>query len=809
MSSRAPLLALVVYAAACGCGSPPPPSPAPHAPTAARTVGASRASRTPAQRESPPPSRCERAQQKLALGSKLAADGFAQRAERLAEAASALCPERAGAAKALIERERHASAAVAKTAGTGVEEVWAAAGRARASGDLARARRLSSLATRAHQQRGTAVTTWSSLGEVGVLALSRDGALLLGNTGPGELVILDGRTLVPKVFVELGGAAPRGRGGATDIRAARFAPGGELVGLVEAGALVLVDVQSGAQKRKLEWSGQSVEDFDFAPDGASVVTASRESFDVIVRRFDVRSGDSMGELRLPGAHSVPAFALSRDGALVAVAGRSGTIELLDAKKLEKKRTLTQKASEGTLALAFSPSGDRLAALSSGASLEVFGTANGKAAAQASLDRPWHTALLGFSADGSRIRVVGGTWGEALVEIDAASGQPLTSRRLLRGRAVLAADGTVVAMSDDRGGISVVDVASGKPIVEALRRESRVEGLALTDGHLAVAREIRGGSDSRVEIFVASVRREPWFASTPGYKAVLAFSPKGQRLAGHFGGNGVRAWEVATGAALDLPDAPEWVDSLAFDGPGRLRGAGGPFELRLFSLDIGAGAWSDDLRLKRESGTRAAALSGKVAVVAGKELLLFDFETKRASELERPKGAESVAVSADSRFLVTVSERGTERSPLPSGRPRQLLSARCKRGPARLSADASAVLVGCSYRDLAVIRATGERAIAWEVSRAELSATGRVLATEHDGRVSVVAGDAKPPVSLVLGLEGAAVATTPSGEIERFGDASDVADRTFCRAGNRAYPFELCEDAFYRDHLLEDALAEAL
>lgn len=792
-------LVVISAAAAASCAGAPGPDPRPlPGPATAREAppAPTRAAIEPG--ETPLPTPCERATSKLTLADTLGSQGYSARAKRLAEQAAALCPAKQPVARALLERDAAATSAAGKGVATTAEALWATSRSASAAGDLPRARRLAALAAARFEQQGSRVTTWTGVASVSAIALSRDGSSLLGRSDGGELLILDTKRLEPRVFLgEL----------AASVDSAQFSPDGRTVALLERGSVVLYDTTSGAQGKKLEWAEQSIQAFSFSVDGASVFTGARSGFDAVLRRFDVRTGDSAGEALLPKVRAITALAVSPDGGTLAVASDREVLTAFDAKKLTKLRVFG-KAPQGVSAtvLAFSPTGDRLASVSAATALDVWDVASGKALSHATLERPWRATVLGFSGDGKRIRTTGGTWGEALADFDAATGQPLSSKQLPSGEQVLSPDAAVVAVSTRSGGLAIVDAATGKVTLERSRAPQRIEDLAVADGHLALARVVRESGNDHVEVFVVGTRAEPArFFGAPGYKATLALSRFGRRLAGNFGGKSVRAWEVASGKPFELPDAPEWVDALHFAGADTLRGAGGPFELQLFSLGFGDAAWRPEHKLQR--GRRVLGLSdSRAATMTEDALLVLDLGKSAPRKLGPEKDTRALALSHDGEVLILVSARGTERLALPRGAPRELLSSRCTDGPAAVSADGSVVLARCSYKELALFTASGTLTRQAEAGHVALSPDGRVVVTERDGRVTVSGQDLKPRVTLELSaLPGGVIARAENGELERFGQESE-SDRPFCRAGSRAFPFELCEDVVYRDHLVIDALS---
>lgn len=750
------------------------------------------------------PDACARASAKLSRAERLAASGFVQRANRLLEQAGSLCAAKQSEAREAAARNLDATRALSKG---DAEALWAAALAARAS-DPARARRLASLAVLAHQKQGESVTAWRGLGDVRVLALSHDGAKLLAEGRQGEVLSVDAATLAPKVFFDVPAPADQARRRHFgQAEGAAFSPSGSVAALASGGAIVLYDTTTGARTTKLEWADRPIRSFVFSSDGQSVFAGLEVGIDAEVRRFDVKTGDSLGDYQVKGGRDVTALATSADGKWVAVGSRSAALELVDAKKLTKAKSFG-KAGAAPSALAFSPSGDRLAAISSAASLEVWNTATGALVASAQLERAWGSTLLGFSADGSRVRVSGGTWGDVLMEVDAGSGKSLTAKKVPGRGGLLSKDGRVLVVGSEGNGIHVVDTQTGKVTAEAARRRVRLEDVAITDGTLALARELDEGGERSIELLVASVLTDaPRFSRVPGYKATLALSPHGRRVAGSFGGKSVRVFETESGKSLALPDALEWVDVLTFLGPDELRAAGGPFELKVFTARLGQSSWTANLSQKR-SGSRSVALGGPYAAVSSDEgLSIIELGTTKVTQLPKEKDYRGSAISADGRVLVTVSGRGTVRRSLPGGSHEKLLSGHCNYGAPDVSADGSVVLVRCSYRELGLLLPSGDVTVPLEANRTLLSPRANVVLTEQDGVIALRGRDLKERARVELGARpGSVLVTSPDGGVELVGDEPGPADRWFCRVGRRAKPFELCEDLMLRDDLLVDALA---
>src|SRR5690606_409841 len=104
--------------------------------------------------------------------------------------------------------------------------------------------------------------------------------------------------------------------------------------------------------------------FAFGADGKSIFSGARHSWSGVVRRFDLATGDSQGEYAIEKDRGISALAVH--GSQLAVGTQSGTLELIDASKLTKLRALRTQPGSPIATIAFSPSGERVAALTASA-----------------------------------------------------------------------------------------------------------------------------------------------------------------------------------------------------------------------------------------------------------------------------------------------------------------------------------------------------------------------------------------------------------------------------------------------------------
>lgn len=780
----------------CGSSAPHPEAPS-EAPIPSASSQAKRNLPAPQKvdQEAPLPSACDRAAGKLAKAQKLLPQGYVSRAKRLAEQAAGMCPEQRSAATALVSQVEDATR---RDAGQSGSDLWAKSEAAKEAGDLQGARRLASSAAMAFARVGTPATPWRGLAELSPIALSTDGALLAA-LSDSRVLLLHTRRLEPIRFLE-----------ASEVRnadAAHFSPDASRFGVLTSRGVELFDTKTGARLRTLSWAGERFTRFGFSKDGQSVLVGGEASWNATVRRFDVTSGDSQAEYQIPKGRGVAALAVSpRDGKL-AIGLETGQLELLDGTKLTKIRALGDDKLERIAALSFSPVSDRVAVVSGNTRLDVLDTSTGKRVTKAQLDHSWGHSVCGFSSDGSRVRVNGGTWGDALMEIDAKDGHSLSAKRMPSRDQVLSPDASVLVASPTGGGMHVVDAKSAEVIAHSSTPSARLEGMAFTDGGLAVARELSRGSESRLEVLLVSARTvQPRFLTVPGYKAELAFSGGGERLAGHFGGNSVFLWDVAAADhRQDLPDFPEWVQSLSFASKSVLRAAGGPFELKLGTLSIGSDAWNIQATVRRKAGGQSVALSSGRAVVRQEDgLVSYDLTLREPTPQSLPgEAVRDFTLSGDGKQLFLVSDKGTSRVALDDSRKAELLSGHCTRGPIAASRDGSVAVTACTYRELAVFKGGRQITAPLEVNDVHITPSGEVIAITRNGSLSLMTGDLKSRVDVRFAGLGAAEATTPDGGLELFGEAQ-ASDR-FCIVDQRAYPFDLCEDQVLRDDLVVDAL----
>jgi WD40 repeat protein/serine/threonine protein kinase len=280
--------------------------------------------------------------------------------------------------------------------------------------------------------------------------------------------------------------------------------------------------------------------------------------------------------------------------------------------------------------AFSPDGRQIVATDDQAA-QVWDAQTGKLSFTLPYDGTVYSA--GYSADGAKLVVAGGTGGVKIW--DAANGRLVRELRrngtaLRYYAAVMSPDGRLIAAIDTRGGVAHVwDAATGELIAEIANDASEFPAIAFSaDGRWLAT---TGGDDVRV--FDVHARRQAITIRGPRIRS-LAFDPTGPRIITGAATGNVAIWSVPSGTRIQhLRDVKDPVDAVAFSPDGRLVAAG--------SLDGAIQIWST------ESGELQHQLTSRHA-----KILAVEFD--RASRLVLAAVADGTVVVADAVLGLPVS-----------------------------------------------------------------------------------------------------------------------------------------------------------
>jgi len=382
----------------------------------------------------------------------------------------------------------------------------------------------------------------------------------------------------------------------------------------------LWDVESGKELRKMLAHQAMIARVVFSPDGKML--ASRGGIDGTLRLWDPATGaelrkiDKLSRVNPWRFYREAALAFSPDNKTVAVSDRKGII-LLDA--VTGKETARLDGYRDCMFVAFSPDGKLLAsgglddAARESYSLRLWDVAAGKELRRCDLPK---TAKGGtepptgfaFSPQGDKLAAL-------VAEMDTYIFDVATGKQLHRlhhywpYRIAYSPDGKTVTTV--RGAaLRLWDATTGKErFLDFAGHQTGVQAVAVSpDGKLTAS----GGEDIRLWETATGkpVRRLASSAVT------VAFSPDGKTLASG-GGRSVRLWDVESGKELHSFDGPRLLRSVVFSPDGKMLASGDEQAVvRLWDLDGKKEIRSIDNQTLAESLSLAFSPGGKTLACAG-------------------------------------------------------------------------------------------------------------------------------------------------------------------------------------------------
>ena len=365
-------------------------------------------------------------------------------------------------------------------------------------------------------------------GPVRSVAFSPDGRILAAGSWSGIVRMWD--TASREEIATL-------KAGSGHVRLA-FSPDGHTLTTASWRELIHWNVETRERVAKLDVPRPGITSLTYSPDGTILVTASGNG--TVTQRY-LESGNAV---RLPGFFFLVAMAMSPDGSTMAVGINSGAILQWHLATLTAVPLVSTGSFYSVSSLAFSPSGDIIAAskpsdegvrdiiLLDVATLEVIATFT---------SRQKYVHSMTFSPDGKMLAA--GGWGDNTVKLwNVATGDQIASLeghdKTINGLA-FSPEGNILASASNDNTVKLWDVAARKEIVTRTGHSNVVTSVAFSPDGNTLASASR---DWTVKLWNLASRREIASLRHMGGVVSVAFSPDGTTLAtGKFGE--ITLWDV--------------------------------------------------------------------------------------------------------------------------------------------------------------------------------------------------------------------------------------------------------------------------
>jgi len=379
--------------------------------------------------------------------------------------------------------------------------------------------------------------------EVTVVVYSPDGHFLASGSEDGSMRFWDART----------GEEPLSpmRGGDSEITCIVFSPDDKLIASgTEAGHVHLWDTPNGQLLAVFKGHTGCVEAVAFHPEGNVLASGS---FDMTVRRWDVRTCEPKDVAFTDPQSWVSSLAFASDGSAVAVGFNAAEEVRVWSADFQGGIISVIKTEVWPQAVAFSS--DSLCLFTYGANSMT--SWNWRSGEKLSTVSHALAKTISYSADGLYIASTSDSCKICIrnIEVLHDSAQSLHAHSGSVNAVALSVDGCIIASASEDGTVGLWDARSGEAALPPLLGHSRAAKSVVIspDGRLVVS--VSADSTIRTwDIETGAPVGEPLRGHSGSINA-LAFSPDGMWLASAASDKSVRFWQISLGAPSAEPPKP--------------------------------------------------------------------------------------------------------------------------------------------------------------------------------------------------------------------------------------------------------------